>query len=149
MPAMTVSAQDAETRERLAGPAIRAFFRITDLWGLTDAERLVLLGESVGRSTLQGWKKNPPRTLSVDQIERCSYVVAIYEGLMRVFRRAPELATYWLKTPRAEPPFHGKSALHVILGGRSEHLAIVRRFIDHANGGPPSREDSPAPPREA
>ncbi|WP_310571143.1 antitoxin Xre-like helix-turn-helix domain-containing protein [Gemmatimonas sp.] len=149
MPVVTSSAQDAETRAQLAGPAIRAFFRITDSWGLTDQQRLVLLGESVARSTLQTWKDSTPRTLSVDQIERCSYVVAIYEGLMRVFRRAPELSVRWLELPRAEHPFYGKSALAFMLNGRSADLAAVRALVDHVNGGPPSRAEYPTPPREA
>ena len=149
MAVMPSNAQDAETRERLAGPAVRAFFRITEAWGLTDQQRLVILGESVARSTLQTWKDRTPRTLSVDQLERCSYIVAIYEGLMRVFRRAPELAVRWLQLPRAEHPFYGKSALAFMLGGRSANLAAVRALVDHVSGGPPSREEYPAPPSEA
>jgi len=149
MPVMKSSAQDAETRERLAGPAVRAFFRITGSWGLTDQHRLTLLGESVVRSTLQTWKVDAPRTLNVDQIERCSYIVAIYEGLMRVFRRNPELVLPWLQLSRTEHPFYGKSALAYMLEGRLGNLAEVRAYVDHVNGGPPSREDYPAPPREA
>ncbi len=149
MSVMISSAQDAETRERLTGPAVRAFFRITGSWGLTDQHRLALLGESVVRSTLHAWKDQAPRMLNVDQIERCSYVVAIYEGLTRVFRRNPELVLRWLQLPRAEHPFYGKSALAYMLEGRLGNLAEVRAFVDQVNGGPPSREDYPAPPREA
>jgi len=149
MPVMMSSAQSAETRERLTGPAVRAFFRITGSWGLTDHHRLALLGESVVRSTLQTWKDQAPRMLNVDQIERCSYVVAIYEGLVRVFRRNPELVLRWLQLSRAEHPFYGKSALAYMLDGRLGNLAEVRAYVDHVNGGPPSREDYPTPPREA
>jgi len=146
---MMSSAQDAETRERLTGPAVRAFFRITGSWELTDHHRLALLGESVVRSTLQTWKDHAPRMLNVDQIERCSYVVAIYEGLTRVFRRNPELVLRWLQLARAEHPFYGKSALAYMLEGRMGNLAGVRACVDHVNGGPPSRDYYPAPPREA
>lgn len=149
MPVSMSSAQDAATRERLAGPAIRAFFRITERWGLTDQQRLALLGESVVRSTLQTWKDQAPRTLNVDQIERCSYIVAIYEGLTRVFRRNPELGLRWLELPRAEHPFYGRSAMAYMLDGRLANLADVRMVVDQANGGPPSREEYATPPREA
>jgi hypothetical protein len=146
---MTSSAPDPRTRERLTGPAIRAFFRITELWALNDQQRLVLLGDSVARSTLQTWKEQAPRTLSVDQLERLSYIVAIYEGLMRMFRRAPEMARRWLEMRRPEHPFLGKTPLEFMLGGRSANLAVVREWVDHANGGPPSREEYARPPREA
>ena len=67
----------------------------------------------------------------------------------RVFRRNPELVLRWLQLPRAEHPFYGKSALAYMLEGRLGNLAEVRAFVDQVNGGPPSREDYPAPPREA
>ena len=148
MPTMS-SGMDAETRERLAGPAVRAFFRITEVWGLTDQQRLVMLGESVGRSTLPVWKEQPPRTLSRDQLERCSYVVGIYEGVTRIFRRDPTLGLRWLRLPRPEFPFLGMSALAYMLEGRMQQLADVRAYVDQLNGGPPSREEYPAPTREA
>ena len=149
MPQRMASAHDAETRAQMAGPGVRAFFRITDAWQLTDPQRLALLGHSIVRSTLLTWKEQPPRTLSVDQIQRLSYVLGIYEGLERVFRRAPDMALRWLQSARAEHPFNGKSALEYILDGGLLELAAVRQYVDHVNGGPPSREDYPAPAREA
>lgn len=149
MPQTIASANDAGTRARLAGPGVRAFFRITDAWGLTDQQRLALLGQSVVRSTLLAWKEQPPRTLSVDQIERLSYVVGIHEGLERVFRHAPEMGRRWLGLARAEHPFHGKSALSYMLEGSMLQLAAVRQYIDSVSGGPPSRQDYAAPAREA
>ena len=143
--AVTVAdVRDAQTRERLAGPAVRAFFRITDAWGLTDQQRIVLLGDSAQRSTLANWKVSPPRTLSVDQMERCSYIVAIYEALTRLFRRDPQPGLEWLQLPRSDPPFLGRSPLALMLEGRVQHLAETRAYLDDATGGPPTRDpDAP------
>ncbi len=88
---------------------MKAFFRITEHWGVNDQQRLALLGQSVARSTLNEWKEKPPRTLSVDQIERLRYLVGIYEGLERLFRRGPDLSRRWLTTPRRDHPFHNKT----------------------------------------
>lgn len=148
MPVATSSVMDADTRERLAGPAVRAFFRITEAWGLTDQQRVVLLGDSAQRSTLATWKVSAPRMLSVDQMERCSYIVAIYEALGRLFRRDPPLGLQWLQLPRPESPFLGRSPIAVMLEGRVRNLAEVRAYLDDATGGPPSREDYPTPTRE-
>ncbi|HEY0420313.1 MAG TPA: antitoxin Xre-like helix-turn-helix domain-containing protein, partial [Acetobacteraceae bacterium] len=43
-----------ENRRRLSGPGMRTFLNIADLWGLSEAERLRVLGFP-GRSTYHGW----------------------------------------------------------------------------------------------
>ena len=148
MPQALATAHDAETRGRLVGPGLKAFFRIAEHWGVNDQQRLALLGQSVARSTLNEWKEKPPRTLSVDQIVRLSYLVGIYERLERVFRRGPDLSRRWLTTPRSDHPFHTLPPLAYILGGGLLELAALRQYIDHVNGGPPSRESYTAPARE-
>ena len=81
---------NAETRERLTKPAVQGFLKIADLWNLSEPQQLALLGESISRSTLNSWRsKGPKGLLSVDQVQRASLVLGIYEGLQRIFRRAP------------------------------------------------------------
>jgi hypothetical protein len=79
---------------------------------------------------------------------RTSLLLAIYEGLQRIFRRAPVEGDRWMRAPRAESPFGGRSPLDVILTGGIPALQAVRQYVDAATGGPPSREWYPAPPRE-
>ncbi len=134
-----------EETSRLAGPAILAFLHITAAWGLTDHQPVVLLGGAVDPTTLAIWETLSASVLSVDQLERCSYVLGIYEALERFFRHAPDDGPQWLLRPRREQPFGGRSALKWMLLGDIEQLADVREFLDHSNGGPP-RRDAASPP---
>jgi hypothetical protein len=132
---------DHETRQRYTGAAVRAFLRLARQWDLTEAQQLTLLGASLARATLSGWKaeETSRTTLSIDQLTRISYLLAIYEGLQRFFRRAPEEADRWVRRPRPEAPFDGATPLHVMLDRGIPGLDAVRRYVDAAAGGPPSR----------
>lgn len=139
---MTIATvNDPGTRERLSAPAIRAFFRLAKQWDLPESHQLALLGASISRATLHTWRTRSPKSpLSIDQLQRISYVLAIYEGLQRVFRRAPEEGDRWLRRPRVELPFAGATPLDVMVEHGITGLDAVRRYVDGAAGGPPSRE---------
>lgn len=137
---MIATAINAEARERYTAPAVRGFLGIVGDWGLSEAQQLVLLGASISRPTLQVWKSEGPKTtLNIDQITRISLLLGIHEGLQRFFRRAPLEAERWLRRPRAERPFDGRSPLDVMLERGIRGLEDVREYIDSAAGGPPSR----------
>ena len=86
------------------------------------------------------WKREGvTTTLNIDQLQRISLLLGIYEGLQRFFRRAPEEAERWLRRPRAEQPFDGRAPLDVMLEHGIRGLEEVRQYIDSAAGGPPSR----------
>jgi len=72
----------------LAGPALRAFFRITSAWGLKSIEERVLLGHPP-ESTFFKWKKDEEGSLSRDVLERISYVLGIYKALQILFLSLP------------------------------------------------------------
>jgi hypothetical protein len=129
-----VTRLDDDTRARLAGPGVRAFLRITIEWGLTDTERLALLGNSVSMATLREWHQRAPNTASADELIRLSYVLGIYEGLERLFRGAPEHGRQWLTMDRSEDPFSGVSPLEYMLSGSVDALDALRHYIDHTNG---------------
>jgi hypothetical protein len=143
------TANDAETRQRLAAPAVRAFAGLAKAWGLRTDEQLQLLGYSLSRQTWANWQSSPPPELSVDQLARISYLLGIYEGLQRIWRRAPEEGDAWIRRPRAEAPFDGEAPLVFMRSGGIPALVQVRAYVDAATGGPPSREWYPPPPREA
>src|ERR1700740_504657 len=64
-----------------AGAAgLRAFARIAELWHLSIAEQLTLLGLS-SRSTYFKWQKEPKVRHPHDRIERISHVLGIYKAL--------------------------------------------------------------------
>lgn len=146
----TVAAvNDAETRERLSPAAIKAFVNLADVWKLRTEDEIDLLGASVSRSTLHNWAgEKYATTLNADQLMRISFLLGIYEGLQRIWRRAPVEADRWLRRPRPEAPFHGLSPLQFMREGGIMGLAATRAYVDGITGGPPSRADYPAPPRE-
>ncbi len=110
--------------------AKRAFFRIIEAWGVSDAEARVLLG-APSRSTFYNYKRAEGGPLSADTIERLSYVLGIYKALQLLFPN-PQQADAWMRKPNQN--FGGRSALQHALGGKVVDLALVRRTLDAARG---------------
>lgn len=124
--------QSAAAPKDLAGPALRAFFRIADAWRLTVQEQVTLLG--VPRSTYFSWKKKETESLPKDTIERISYILGIYRAL-QILLPDPRAADAWVRKPNAAPPFQGQSALQRMLSGRVADLYVVRQYLDAERGG--------------
>ncbi|HEX4338806.1 MAG TPA: MbcA/ParS/Xre antitoxin family protein [Polyangiaceae bacterium] len=116
---------------RASAVAKKAFFRIMDLWGVSNEQAQVLLGNP-SRSTFFGWKKGEGGNLSRDTFERVSYVIGIYKALQILFNE-DERADAWMAKPN--DAFGGKSALDRMLAGNVGDLHVVRAYLDHARGG--------------
>jgi len=123
----------ASDRKHLSGPALRTFFRIAGLWGLSVEEQMTVLGLSA-RSTFFKWRKDPNVTLPRDTLERISYVLGIYKAL-QVLLPDERAADAWVKRPNAAAPFGGRSALERMLSGQVADLFVVRRYLDAQRGG--------------
>jgi hypothetical protein len=147
--ATVVAVNDLETRQRLSASAVRAFLSLARSWQLTQAEQVDLLGASVTRQTLNNWARGSSATLSADQLMRISYMLGLYEGLQRIWRRSPQLADAWLRRPRPERPFEGQQPIEFMRRGGIPALQQARVYVDGVTGGPPSRADYTAPPRES
>lgn len=119
-------------RRDLSGPALRAFFNITRLWGLSTDQERVLLG-SPGRSTFFRWKRNLDGALPHDALERISYLLGIWKSLQVLFAD-PAQADAWIKRPNDAPLFGGRSALERMLGGQVADLFVVRQYLDAQRG---------------
>ena len=111
--------------------ALRAVFRLVDLWGLTMEQARLLLGRP-SRATLYNWKAGRVRTVPHDTLRRISYLLGIYKAL-QILYRDPQLADSWIKRPNAA--FGGQSALERMLAGDVTDLAAVRAHLDAARGG--------------
>src|ERR1700684_4710573 len=87
-------------RRRLSAPALRTFLTIADLWGLTEAQRLLVLGYP-SRSTYHNWCKQAREhgafTLDVDVLTRISAVLGIHQALGILFS-GERLGAEWLRT---------------------------------------------------
>jgi hypothetical protein len=70
----------AGDRERLSGPALRAFFNIMARWRVKDADARMLLG-GVTNGPYYDMKRKPDRVLEVDRLTRISLLVGIFKAL--------------------------------------------------------------------
>jgi len=118
--------------EKMSGAALRSFFGMAKAWQLSAEEQMGLLGLGNRRSTLFHWKKHGG-VLSVDTLERISYLLGIYKAL-RILLVSEEAAHEWVKKPNKAPLFGGKSALSRMLKGMGD-LFLVRQYLDAQRGG--------------
>lgn len=120
-------------RKRLSRPALRTFFRIAELWGLSVSEQMTLLGVTA-RSTFFKWKKDADAVLPKDTLERISYVLGIYKAL-QILLPDERAADAWIKRPNTAPLFGGRSAFDRMLSGQVADLFVVRQYLDAQRGG--------------
>jgi hypothetical protein len=124
-------------RRRLSPPALRTFLAIADLWGLTEEQRLRVLGYP-SRSTYHNWCKQAREhgsiALDVDVLTRISAVFGIHQALGILFR-TERLGVEWLRTPHNAIVFGGRPPLDLVTSGSQDGLLTKRRFLDGARGG--------------
>ncbi|MBX4995133.1 hypothetical protein ABID08_003093 [Rhizobium binae] len=124
-------------RRRLSAPALRTFLAIADLWGLSEEQRLLVLGYP-SRSTYHSWAKQAREhgafTLDVDTLTRISAVFGIHQALGVLFSDE-RAGVAWLRTPHQAPVFGGHPPLDIVANGTQDGLMTVRRFLDGARGG--------------
>jgi hypothetical protein len=124
-------------RRRLSAPAMRTFLAIADLWGLTEEERLLILGYP-SRSTYYSWTKTARShgevTLPADVLLRISAIMGIHQALGILFADERD-GIAWLKREHASTVFAGKPPINWIVNGTQDGLLTVRRFLDGARGG--------------
>lgn len=122
----------APSPRELAGPALRTFFRIARVWGLSADQERCLLGNPP-RSTFFRWKARGDAALGRDVLERISHVLGIYKALHLLFPVDTQ-ADAWIKRPNSAPLFGGRSALDRMLSGQVADLFVVRQYLDAQRG---------------
>ncbi len=122
----------AHPADAAAVAGLRAFARIAELWHLSVAEQLTLLGIA-SRSTYFKWRKDPRARLPRDTLERLSYLLGIYKAL-QLLLPAAQAADEWIRRPNEEPLFGGRSALERMLSGNVADLYLVRQYLDAQRG---------------
>ena len=124
---------DAAERERLSPSAIRAFVRISDKWGLTEAQERALLG-GIASSTFHAWKADPEaQKLSQDTLVRISLVIGIYKALHIYFSKA--WADRWIGLANRGLLFAGKPPIDFMIRHGQPGMLEVRRLLDEWRGG--------------
>lgn len=124
---------DPDTRRRLSGPALLAFFKIAEAWELTVAEQRALLGWPA-TSTFHKYKGGDFGTLSFDTLTRMSLVLGIYKSLQILYPE-PGFADRWVRMPNSHQLFGGRPALTLMVEGGIDGLYRVRRLLDGRRGG--------------
>jgi hypothetical protein len=112
-------------RKALSAPALRTFFRIAELWGLSVDEQMTLLGVT-SRSTFFKWKRVQDVMLPKDTLERISYILGIYKALQILL--PDERCRCLIRKPNAAPLFGG-SCSGGALWSRCD-LYVVRQYLD-------------------
>jgi hypothetical protein len=124
-------------RRRLSPPALRTFLAIAELWGLTEEQRLLVLGYP-SRPTYHNWCKQAREhgsvALDVDVLTRISLVFGIHQALGILFS-TERLGVEWLRTSHNAIVFDGRPPLDLVTSGSQDGLLIVRRFLDGTRGG--------------
>jgi len=110
--------------------ALKAFFKLSQEWGLSREEQIILLGRPSER-TYYRWRGGKVSSLPQDTLERISVLLGIYKA-SHILLPLPERANAWVKRPNKA--FAGESALEVMLKGRVDHLYQVRRYLDAWRG---------------
>ncbi|MFA5983692.1 MAG: MbcA/ParS/Xre antitoxin family protein [Methylococcaceae bacterium] len=113
--------------------ALQTFFNIAQVWQLNVDEAMALLGLD-SRSTYFKWKKQPETAkLSLDKLERLSYIFGIYKALQILLPNV-DAADNWIKQANTAAPFQGKSALERMLSGQVADLFVVKQYLDAQRG---------------
>lgn len=121
----TVSFSEGPDLSRLSGPGIRAFLNLAEAWGLTLEEQRALLG-GVSRSTFTRWKKDRNALLTLDQLERISHLLGIWQSLETLL---PTTGEHWPKTPNDGALFQGGAPLRHMIEGGITGLRRVRELL--------------------
>lgn len=129
----SASSRRVATRKELSGSALRAFFRLVELWRLSPEEAMTLLGVTA-RSTYYKWKRDPHVSLPKDTLERISYLLGTYKAL-QILLPNENAADEWVRRPNVAPLFGGRSALDRMLSGNVADLYVVRQYLDAQRGG--------------
>jgi hypothetical protein len=120
----------AQNPSKTAQVALKVFFNIMNEWNVKNQDQITLLGKP-GSTTFYNWKKGQASSLSVDTMERISYIIGIYKALGILFPTR-EQADAWIKKPNSH--FNNESALAYMLKGSMVHLNDMRRYLDAQRG---------------
>lgn len=119
-------------RERLSGPALRAFFNMMTRWNVRDEDARALLG-GVSNGPFYEMKRNPERVVETDRLTRISYLIGIFKALHILHSQG--LADEWIQLPNSHPIFAGQTPLVYMIRGGLPAMQTVRRLVDARRAG--------------
>ena len=123
---------DRTVQERLGPAAIRAFFKICELWALRDEDARQLLG-GISNGAFYEWKRKPRGAVEQDRLTRISLLTGIFKALSILYSK--KLADKWVHLPNHNPMFAGQSPLAYMIKGGLPAMLRVRQLLDSRRGG--------------
>lgn len=111
----------------LPNPAMRSFLDISDCWGLSEKQEMILL-DVLDRSVYGRWKTGRVTRLPVGTMKRICHLQAIFSSLHILLKG--EAADAWIKKPNTVQLFAGRSALERMLSGCFGDILAVRRHLE-------------------
>ncbi|HEY3930648.1 MAG TPA: antitoxin Xre-like helix-turn-helix domain-containing protein [Candidatus Koribacter sp.] len=123
---------DAKTRARLSPPAITAFLRIVEHWGLKNEQAMALLG-GMSNGKYHSLKRQRTVILGQDELTRISYLIGIFKSLNILF--SAKLANQWVQLENTNPMFKGAAPIQVMVRIGMPALMETRRLLDSRRGG--------------
>lgn len=119
---------DPQERKRLAGAAMRAFVRLSELWDLVPAQQATLLGASSPEQCFL-WLSGDIEGSDEELLQRLSYMLGIYKAV-KMLGVGADGGRRWLHSPNRSAAFKGRSPLDRMLRGDVKDLAAVREYLD-------------------
>lgn len=107
---------------------LRTFFKITNLWALTQEQQAILLGIQDCDALASHCDSVFIEPLNSEAMIRVSYVLGIYKQLNTLLP-IPSHADGWLKKQNSEELFKGNSALEFLLKDPASHLPLLLAYL--------------------
>jgi hypothetical protein len=121
---------DREARIILA----RAVSRLLELWQLSTADRLALLGLSESnRIALQRYAAGAPLAASRDLLDRAGHLLGIHKSLKLLFPHNADIERGWMSSHNEK--FAGETPVAVVRRFGLPGLVMVRGTLDAMRGG--------------
>jgi hypothetical protein len=130
-PSPFIDLNSRSEREHLSESALKAFFKLSEHWGIRDEDARVLLG-GVSNGPYYTWKKDPDRVLEADTLTRISYLIGIFKALNILYGQ--KLADEWVGLPNTNRIFGGNSPLEYMKRGGIPAMHTIRRLLDARRG---------------
>lgn len=111
----------------------RAATRLFELWELSAADQLMLLGlNESNRIALQRYAKGEALAANRDLLERVGHLLGIHKALKLLYPRNPGLVSGWMSSPNAK--FEGATPIEIVRRFGFAGLLMVRGTLDLMRG---------------
>lgn len=124
-----INLEGTDERKKLAKMVTRLF----ELWGLSTADQLELLGLSrTSRSQLSKYRKGGAIPSSRDMLDRIGWLLSIHKSLRLLYPRNENIRYTWIN--RQNQMLSGQKPLDVMKNQGLIGIASISRYLDFLRG---------------